>query len=359
MKRFTKSFILAAVLVTTASCVEHQDLMPSSGEAIAISPLSGTATKAAIDGTTFPADRTMTVTAYYNAPAGLGTSANYFTATTFAKDGDVWAATPDPKYWPAGGTLDLFAWSADGLTIVSRTYPAKVADGVTVAVPDNATAQTDIIACGVRATAKVASGVPMAFRHAQALVCFTAGSEVPYNAGTNYGITINSITLKGAKYSGTLKMGATNELLQAIDGDATAEDGYFLWKDLASQADKALPTNTVASVKLPYNVPENPMDITAAGNHFGIGGIGILVPEQTQTRFVVEFTLHNGYDAENNPINNAQTFEYTCTGSWKEGIKYVYQMSFGFDEITVSPTMVDWNAQTPVEVEIPAPPMGA
>lgn len=341
-----------------SSCVETQDV-PESAVALEIRPVSGAATKAAIDGTVFPVDRSMVVSAYFNAPAGLGSSADYFWNTTFAKDGDIWKSTADPKFWPMNGTLDIFAYSADGLSLTGQTYYTKKADGVTVTVPDNATVQTDILACGVRAQTKNTEGVPMAFRHAQALVCFTAESNVAYNAASNYGITITGITLKDAYYGGTLDMAATNEILVAKTAggavEATASDGYFLWTNLGSQADKALSTNSVADVKLPYNVPETAMNISAEGKHFGIGGLGILVPEQAQTSLVINFTLHNGFTDGGDEINNEQVYEYTCTGNWEEGKKYVYAIRFGLDEITIAPTVVDWNTQAGGNVVIPEP----
>lgn len=350
--------LLAAAFVAAllaSSCTDTR-LVPDEDAALTILPTGTAATKAAIDGTAFPENRTMAVSAFFNAPVGFGSSANYFGATTFAKDGDVWRSAADPKYWPTTGTIDIFAWSADGLTPSSRVYAAKYGDGLTMDIPDNADVQCDILAAGVRAVSKIPEGVPMAFRHAQALLCFVAESSVPYDAAANYGITITGITLKDTYFSGTLAMAASNDLLvemtEGAAAEATADDGCFLWSALGSRGDKTLPTNAVAGVKLPYNVPATAMDFTSAGNRFGIGGVGILVPEQDQTSFVIAFTLHNGYDDSGTAIDNQLIYEYTCSGVWEEGKKYVYSLSFTMDEITVSPTVVDWTATPAVPVPV-------
>lgn len=334
MKKTILLFAAAAVLLAVGCSEINEVSTVSEQDPVEIMPLNGPSTRAAIDGTTFPEARTLIVSAYYNAVRG--DSQNYFANSTFARNASgKWSCSGGAKYWPLRGTLDLFAYSIDGLSQSNQAYLSNNAQGVSFNISNNGTQQTDILYGRVTAASRVAAGNPMTMKHAQALIVFTAQSNVAYNATNNYGITITSIVLENAYYSGKL----------AIDGSAAA-GSQCTWSSLGNQQNKTLPTVSSGDTKIPYNVPASAPAITASGWHMGIGGYGILVPEQNQTRFYITYVLHNGKDNSGNNVDNTLTYQYDCSGTWDEGKKYIYAISFTLNEIIVVPSVTDWTAST-------------
>ena len=347
MKKNINSLCFAViVLLGAASCTQvlPEMAIDKSTQAVAISPVASVTKAGPIDGTVFPNSYNMVVSAYYNAAEGA--SGNYFSGITFSRNAST-GRWDESKYWPMSGTLNILAYSAnDGTNNVvtaAPVYSAKNTDGVTLTVTDNRTAQVDILHSQVEEQTYSASGVPMQFKHAQAAIAFVAKSNVAYHAASNVGITITKITLNDAKYSGTLAISKTEA------AGSTPADGYCVWSSLGSEADKDLPGLSS------YDVPASYIDITYAGNHFGIGNTGIMVPEQTQTSFTIYYTLHNGKASDGTTnLDNALQYTHTLSGDWIEGKKYVYELNFTLNKIEITPVVVDWNVESE-EVEIPAP----
>ena len=345
MKNTSIKIILAAAAFAASACTQTMpDLMvDASSQAVSINPVAAVTKAGPIDGTVFPNSYNMVVSAYYNAAEGA--SGNYFSGITFSRNAST-GRWDESKYWPMSGTLNILAYSAnDGTNNVvtaAPVYSAKNTDGVTLTVTDNRTAQVDILHSQVEEQTYSASGVPMQFKHAQAAIAFVAKSNVAYNASSNVGITITKITLNDAKYSGTLAISKTDD----------ATDGYCVWSSLGSEADKDLPGLSS------YNVPAAYIDITSAGNHFGIGSTGIMVPEQAQTSFTIHYTLHNGKASDGTTnLDNALQYTHSCNGDWTEGKKHVYELNFTLNKIEITPVVVDWNVET-AEVPIPDPANG-
>ena len=112
--------------------------------------------------------------------------------------------------------------------------------------------------------------------------------------------------------------------------------------------------NTSGSSSLAYDVPTTATNVASSGNHMGIGGSGIMVPEQSQTSIHIEYTVHNTKDYNGNPVNNTLAYDYTCSGTWDEGKKYIYNLKFNMEEIIVEPVVVEWDAVAPVNVSVPS-----
>ena len=304
------------------------------GSLLELLPVTDAPTKAAIDGSGFPTDRSLVVSAYFNSERS--DRGNYFNNTSFRRDASsgTWSAV-DPKYWPAGGSLDIFAYSCDGLTVTNQTYPSKWSDGVTITLSDNRTQQTDVLFGHFADNTRIASGNPMTMRHACALLVFTARSNIAYDASSNVGVTINKITVENAYYSGRLSVNATAALYSQCT-----------WDNLGSQGNKDLPSVGSSAVNLPYNVPTSSASVTADGWHMGLGGAGILVPEQAQTRLCIEYVLHSGTDDDGNRIDNTMLYQWDCSGTWEEGHKYVYDLRFQANQIEIVPSVLNWDALT-------------
>ena len=202
-----KIFVLIpAVALALVSCVKTQDVYTGAPESreIAISALSLPATKTAADtyagpiaSTTFPADLNMYVAAYQVSP----TPANYFGATQFTNNGSYWGGG---KYWPLSEAyLNFLAIANAPSATFDATTPASGAE-----ISFDASGQNDLMyAIGHAAVSQDGNGltfpnVEMSFRHALAWISF----RVKGNAA----ITISSITLNGASYSGTYTVTHTN-----------------------------------------------------------------------------------------------------------------------------------------------------
>ncbi len=345
---FAATAVLASIAL--ASCVETERKTDAPSTEIGVRPVGTSATKSAIDGTTLPTERTLTVTAYWNSDES-SSSGEYFRDERFSHDAGLWRCVEDPKYWPMDGTLDIFAWSADGLSAAASRPVDTItaADGVILTVPDNSNVQSDIVFGAARRQSKTSTGTPFLLHHAEALLCWIASTSMEYDATTNYGFTIDGITVDGAYHAGKAALACDNETLMSLTGVPEAEDaGRCLWsfEGVDPLAAVAVPDNGVAATAFPYTVPPMAMDIAEDGCHFGIGGLGLLAPAQPQSAFSVRYTFHNGFDGDGQPNDHQSVFTYNCEGVWEAGRKYVYVLDFEAAEILVSPTVTDWNGQT-------------
>ena len=322
--------ILATLLLTAvlASCADIRDaaVAPSADE-ICLDAYAAAATKAPVTGTTFPEGWTIRLSAYYTAPNG--TVQEYFSDVPFTRQGTVWkagtAAAPNPKYWPSQGTLTFFART--GMTSGS-SFPTAGPDECVATVGDNSATQTDILFAMKAPMTKTASAVPMVFYHQQALVAFRAKGAA-YDATNNIGFTVTGVEILDANFAGTLT--ATRS------GDAVATS----WSALTAQKD-AVAVPGVTTTRL-----------TAA---FQTLGTGLLVPGQPARAFRVHYTFHDGKTAAGVADDKVCTYTYAVPAeapAWAAGRRYVYELTFSLEGITVAPVLEDWadGGSTLVEVQ--------
>lgn len=368
MKKYL--FIAAALVMTLTSC--QKETMMGAGSAtdnlvnaISLKAANGM-TKSAINGTTFPVGYDMLVSAYRNldtSVAGDDVPGTFFEGIHFAKGASdaVWHAAT-PKYWPLTGNLDFLCIASSGLnTADNGIVPTCVwnaenaAKEVVVTVPDNSSAFDDILFGRANAQTFVATGNPVVFNHAEAAVVFTAKSNIAYNATNNVGITIDSIAVNGAKYSGTLTV--TNP---AAGATAVTDSVVAVWSNLGTQKDY-VKARVWDSANLGTSVSESVLtglNLTAtsaalATKPFGEGYV--ILPEQEATPFTVYYTIHNGFKADGTTkLDNNLQYKYSPTSGtkWNQGKKYVYDINITLNEITIAPSVVDWANQTTVDVPI-------
>ena len=370
MKTFSKILLILAV-IPFVGCNDIEYQATNQPEEMELFPVNSSVTKAPIDGAVaLPTNRKMKVSAYYNLGSTdpRGSAGDYFSNATFtyhttASGTARWrggtTSAPAPKYWPLRGNLDIFAFSADAIGSATDnptpTYnvgsPVKVSNGATITVGDNSSSQVDIVFGKMLTQTRIATGNPMTMHHAQALLVFTAQSNIARNTTTNYGVTIKEIVLENAYFGGTLKMDVT--------GWPSATYSECTWSSLTNQKTtrnllRYINASTAPTTALDYEVPQNtPMNIASAGNHFGIGGLGIMVPEQAVTRFCIKYTVHNGKNDAGTEVNNEMEYLYNCSGDpWQEGKKYVYNLVFMFDQIEIVPSVIDW---TDPSIQVPIP----
>lgn len=361
MKKF---FVIAAsaALALLTGCKKDITVTPANlpdfQEEISIRSMAGV-TKSAINTTTFPVGYDMMVSAYKNvgAHAGEDVSASYFEGIQFTKTGDTWKSARGPKYYPIDGTLDFLAVASAGYKTAGNGIAptavwgesGNVAKKVVLTVPANHEKFDDLLYASNNAQSSSPSGTAMQFKHAMTSVCFTAKCNVAYNAETNTGITINSITIDNAKHSGTLTI--SNPSAGGGTGTLSAE-----WSSLGSAQ-----THVAARVWAAANTGINPSEPALTGLNLGttskaiasypFGEAYVILPPQGACSFTINYTIHNGFMANNTTAqDNTVEYQITPTGNWEMGKKYIYDLQFSLTEIQIVPTVVDWDNQTATNV---------
>lgn len=341
-------FMISVAAVAFASCsnesTEYVGNEPEQKE-IAFMPLAQKATRAAVDGTTFLTTSAMQVAAY-----DVTHTRDFFDATTFSYSGagTIWKGG---KYWPLSPTyINFLAYAnfqgtagseTDGATWAVTPATAK-ASGVTLVMTDNKTAQKDLMyAIGNGEvtqsgnTLTFPTNVPMVFKHAQAWISFYADA---YDATSGNKVTLNSITLNGAKYNGTYTITHTNY-------DATSSQSVAgAWSALGSTADVAVPNWNGD----PNNSNTKVIAYDSSGDGIAVGdGLMIVPDDDNGTADFASFTINYTLDGK--------TYEYTYTPASRnvEQTKhYIYNINFHLHEIEISATVTDWADQTPVDVPV-------
>jgi len=342
-------FFLAAAAVALASCsndeVVSQNTTANQPKEIAFAPLAQPSTRGAnaILNNVFPTDNTMQVACYESAP----TAGNFFSKTTFSfvdDDDDVWHASP-AKYWPlSAATLNFFAVSGYGvdnddieinndLGTATVKYNADGNDNNSNQAYTNAT-QSDIMYAFNRGavtqstnalsfnggTTVSGSKVNMVFKHALSQIDFQVKAA---DAATASAITINSITLTGASYTGTLTL-TNSAAVAASTGDVTTTVAWT-----ANAAENRTVPNVPSSII--YSAGTSADYRPAAPSNACL----MIIPNSTSafTSFTINYTFNGeNYDYTYTPASTAAT----------AGYKYTFQINFRLHEITINPSVTPW-----------------
>ena len=336
MKKIYLTLCVAALALV--SCVKTNDVYTGTPESrqIAFSPFALNATKAPIDGTTFSPE-SMQVAAY-----DVTNSRDFFAATAFTKD-NVSGTWKGGKYWPlSAARINFLAYAelnnTEGSSAtwdVVEGETSEKASGVVLVMADNKTAQSDLMyAIGTGAVTQDGNSllfpdnVPMVFKHAQAWISFYVDA---YDATSGGKVTLNSITLNGAKYNGTFTVTHANYNAaseQAVSG---------AWGSLGSTADVAVPGWTPAAVAY-----DEEGDGVVVGN-----GLLIVPDDDSETADFSSFTIAYTLDGNN------YTYTYTPDARNVDQAKhYIYNINFHLHEIEIAASVTDWVDQSPVAVPI-------
>lgn len=315
-------FLISVAALAMTACTNESDEYVGSQEAkeIAFAPVNQTLTRGqySVITTTFPTDNTMEVKAYQTQPS----AAAYFDKCTFSKgDGATWKGA---QYWPlSAAKINFFAVSGFGLTASHITIADELASaGVTYTTANSysSTTQSDIMyAFGRGEVTKSGNAltfptnVPMQFKHALALIDFEVKG---FSATEVSAITVNSITLKGATYNGTLTLSNTNA--ETESGTVTTGVSWVPGDPVATQIVPGISSGTAITA-----------DFTRIGNGL------MVIPGTGFTSFVINYSLNgNSYD-----------YEYTpdpAVSSTTENNKYTFQITFKLHEIEIAPTVATW-----------------
>ncbi|MBR1878024.1 MAG: fimbrillin family protein [Paludibacteraceae bacterium] len=272
----------------------------------------------AIDGTTFPTDLNMYVAAYQVEPS----TANYFAGTQYTYNGTAYWGGVTKRYWPLSACYINFLAYAN-VTGTAAFNATNYASAAVITQTDNSSAQTDLMyAIGNGEvtqsgnTLTFPTAVDMEFKHAQAWMDFYVKGASAAEAA----ITINSITLNGAKYAGTYTITHTNYNAKTSQSVAGA------WSSLGDAANVAVPgwsaaALTTSLVQVSHGLLVVPDDNDAAGDW---------------TSFVINYTM------------DGKTYDYTYTpadaaaANVQQAKHYLFNITFTLHEIVVDASVADW-----------------
>ena len=333
MKHLLFIFSFAALVLVGCTQIENVYTGDEQAREIAFQAITTPQTRAAVDGTTFT-PTTMEVAAW-----DVTNSRDFFTATTFTKDVTTWKGG---KYWPLSAAYINFLAYAE-LNAGSATWDitddgtSQKANGVVLVMADNKTAQKDLmyaigngeVTFNLSTNALTfPTNVPMTFKHAQAWITFTANA---YDVASSGKVTLNSITLNGAKYNGTFTVTHNNY------NASSSQSVVGAWSDLGSTADVAVPGWEAAAI--------------AYGDAVEVGaGLMIVPDENAATADFSSFTIN--YTLDGNTYNYTYTPTTAAAKNVDQAKHYIYNIVFHLHEIEIDPTVTDWADQDPVNVPV-------
>ena len=317
-------FFTVFAILGLASCSKSEIEYDNQPQEISLFAVNKVATKAPVEGNTFPSDYDMMVAAYLAAGDGVTTGSDYFTTTHFSDNGSyIWTGG---KYWPiSAATLNFLAVAPVNINIQTTSTAAQSVTEVT----NNESNQFDVMYATARAS-KTAGNAPgnvsMVFKHAYSLIDFQFKKTV-----SDVKIKINSITLTNVACNGTLTVSVSN---------ATASTGELTTNQVWTATKASL---TVPGSELTIPAPATPEVFTRFNS-----GI-MLIPEHPMTSFVIDYTITVGSDT---PQNFTYTWTPTSPLSWNAGKKYIYNITMTPALIQVNPSVEDWSTQTPSDVTL-------
>lgn len=329
MKKYL--FLASVAALSFTACTNETEEYVGTGSAnqqqeIAFAPLSQPNTRGqySVLGDAFPENNTMEVAAWQVTP----TPVSYFAKCTFAKGGG--ATWKGGKFWPlSAAKINFFAVSGYGLTASHITIANNLSEaGVayTTANSYNSETQSDIMYAFGRGFVKKDGNalyfnrndagadqpVNMVFKHALALVDFEVKGQ---GTAETTNIKVNSITVKGGTYNGTLTLTNTNAATES---------------DVVTTAVEWVAGDAVAEVAVPGITANTP--ITNAYTRIGNGLM--IIPGTGFTSFVVNYTFDSKtYD-----------YEYTLPSALVSvaANKYTYRINFKLHEIEIAPSITPW-----------------
>ena len=372
MKRYLSVLALAATITMGFSACQKLDGAlktdsEAAPEAISLTPLTYTPTKAIVYGTTFPDDLSIHATAYFNSNTGTTAGTKYFDKVKFDKTTEgTYSGKWIPQYtyyWPVQGSLSMYAIvynkNSEGTEYnnVTATFPDT--DNKTFSVKvDSLRADQDILIGANRDAKKTEAGDKMTFYHISSLI------EVQMASSENFIVQTGDVTdkMSGIAVTG-VKIDTIYQSITEFNATRDNENNTFSFTPTASgtQADREIYSgDTIRLYKAPavemYTFGKKKTEFTPEATADNKGN-RIIVPAQTKTTMTIKYKLYNGSDGNASP-------ELTCTVTlpqidtqtdhtteWLAGKKYTYKVTIGLDKITIVPDVSDW---VNTDVSVPA-----
>lgn len=357
MKKFMYLAVLAGVALV--GCTKNErttELIDSQKEITFTTPVLAVSTKTTeITNTTYPTTSSFNVFAWYNSGVTFEASSaspymeNVQVTYNPSIDDDDPANTSDGTgawisdpvyYWPKQGVLSFDAYSPNGLT---GTVSATAGDGIKVKdhIVDMTLATQQDFLYATRALNKTTStggnnatydGVDIPFKHALAVVKFTAKTAEDYSATTT--IKIKTIEIQNINDKGTFNQNesSSNPAWSAQTGSnkyVALEKGTY---DLSNEL------NNTTATPVGETVIVLPQNFTASTQKLHIEYyIKTIATDSKALLQKADLYFHN-------------TTPLTDDNKWEMGKRYTYNLVIGLDKIYFAPSVTDW---TDVNVTVP------
>ena len=304
MRKIAFILLIAAM---AAGCTKNSIDRPED-RSICFAPVAEKATKAIIQGATYPTTEAFTVSAYHEGTSAYfeNLSASYNSTLT------LWE-TATAEYWPLAGSLTFNAYSPSSASDVTITSDGVTATGYTV---QTATQMTTDLCYGSYTVADCAShpeSVPLQFSHALTQVVFRVKAASYYE---NTSLSMTSLSMSGicsvGDFTGSAWENQNTEFNYDLHGISTV---------LTYDGTTPVTTDVCSYLFVPQTLGPN-----AAIN------VG----------YSVDF---GGGRTLNNPPVTVSITGGTIT-EWVPGKKYIYTLNIGLDNvITISASTVGWSDQ--------------
>ena len=227
-----------------------------------------------------------------------------------------WTVEGGPYYWPLTDYLQFFAYSPKDGVVYTAPNGAKGYPKFTYTVGTTATLQKDLVIASVQDTKKkngTASDISLTFKHALTQI----NIEVTKEPGYTY--TVSKVELTGLKGSGEFTYTGVNT------GTWTA----------------GTETNVSYAYELGAFTDDNKTAVTD-------GNALMLIPQAlTDVNISIEYIVEkNGSQI----AENSKKVSLASTTAWDFGKKILYKLTLpvGAEDISLSATVSDWDAEDPV-----------
>lgn len=330
-----KSLIIALGAIALVACTKTSVSYEQTGE-IALAPVTRVNTKAAVEGVAMPGDALLKVYGYYDANTAAGKTwsdgrfSEYLKGVVFAKNAsNKWGGSPNPYYWPKSGSILFAAYTPASYSGVS--HEVEEASGKDYFKIENAAQVTDFsksvdFLYANFGTSAFNAVVPMTFSHAFSWITIEANDGDLADGATTPNFRIKSITFKG------LVKEAKSDKLPEWTANATAGKDDFVIFSSAEAVGKDVKKAFAEFANAEKSVFFFPQDLDNDDATLEIvysmnKGNGEFVDQLFSAKFK---TFTSGSPAE------------TVT-KWNPGKHYIYQVTFGRNEILIEPKLSDWD----------------
>lgn len=329
-----KSLIIALGAIALVACTKTSVSYEQTGE-IALAPVTRVNTKAAVEGVAMPGDALLKVYGYYDANTDAGKSwkdgnfSAYLKGVDFAKNAsNKWGGSPNPYYWPKSGSILFAAYTPASYSGVSHGVEATT--GVDYFKVENAAQVTDFSKSVDLLYANFGKSafnavVPMTFSHAFSWITIEANDGDLADGATTPNFRIKSITFKD------LVKEAKSDKLPEWTANDVAGKGDFVIFSSAETDGKDVKKTFAEFANAEKSVFFFPQDLDNDDATLEIEySMNIGNNDFVDQRFSAKFkTFTSGSPA-------------TTVTKWEPGKHYIYQVTFGRNEILIEPKLQDW-----------------
>lgn len=310
-------FWTAIAAFATISCTETDSLDELSKNPISFDTSVGKSNRAIINGTVYPTTEIFGVTAFYKTTTGsydYTANGKYFDNLQISNVSGTWKNSSDPYYWPPTGSLRFAAYSPYG----SATYAYDATNGSQfTGFSQNLSTPIDLM-YAESAVDLTSGSVALTFKHALTQLYFTIAT-----AQKGFTFQIKELSLTTLYNTGSFKTLSTPTWTTS----GTTDPVFPVYSDATGIAVNAATSTPYEFTKRLAVIPQS-----AAG-----------------VKIHLKFDLKIG----NAVVEADQVKDVALTGTWapNQRVKYAITISRnGLTEITYTPTVTDWAADTNIPV---------